>query len=299
MKKRALVMLAFALVLGLASVVMLRQWIGQQLLSNVKEQAKVETTTIVVARASLSFGNRIGREHIQEVAWPAHAIPPGSFAKVDELIGGSEARVVLRPIEPNEPILAGKITGPGGRATLSTVVDPDMRAVTIRVNDVQGVAGFVLPGDRVDVLVTRPLGGDRDRPITDVLLQNIKVLGIDQDANERKDKPVVAKAATVEVTPDQAQKLTLAAQVGTLSLALRNHADMDPAPVRTIGLSDLSTQGPAPKAGGAPSDTASIRVLRGTTATEQKVHREGTPRPAATPSPSRTKPPSAHLSMAQ
>jgi pilus assembly protein CpaB len=112
-----------------------------------------------------------------------------------------------------------------------------MRALTIRVNDVLGVAGFILPGDRVDILLTREIG--KNRPITDLLLQNVKVLGIDQEASEDKEKPKVARAVTLEVTPRQTQKLTLATEVGTLSLALRNRQNAEAYPARTITVDDL------------------------------------------------------------
>ena len=127
---------------------------------------------------------------------------------------------MLTAIEANEPILSSKITGPGQRATLSAMIADGMRAVTIRVNDVEGVAGFVLPGDRVDVALTRQ--GDKSASTsTDVVLQNVKVLAIDQIADERADKPSIARAVTLEVDTNSAQKLALASPVGTLSLMLR------------------------------------------------------------------------------
>src|SRR3546814_6537331 len=114
--------------------------------------------------------------------------------------------LVLRTLEVNEPVLENKISGFGGKASLAAILSPEMHAVTIRVNDVAGVAGFVLPGDRVDVLLTRDRTGGEggnvaNNLITDVLLQNVKVLGIDQDANQEKDKPSDAKAVTLEVSP--------------------------------------------------------------------------------------------------
>ena len=133
--------------------------------------------------------------------------------------------------------MASKVSGFGGRAILSAVIAPDMRAVTIRVNDVNGVAGFVLPGDHVDILLTRKEGGSS--LFTDVLLQNVKILGIDQVASENLEKPKVAKAATLEVTQIQAQKLALAQRVGQLSLALRDLLNVEAELTRTITVSDL------------------------------------------------------------
>jgi pilus assembly protein CpaB len=138
---------------------------------------------------------------------------------------------VLSPIEPNEPVLSWKITGPGERATLSAVVDEGMRAMSISISDVHGVTGFVLPGDRVDFMLTRD-------GYTDILLQNIRILAIDQ----RADQPTSGRTATVEVNTIDAQKLTLAQTAGTLSLALRAAGSVEAAAPRRITMSDL---GPA------------------------------------------------------
>jgi pilus assembly protein CpaB len=193
-------------------------------------------TTVVVATRPIGFGETLRPELLRVQAWPQGAEPQGSFRSPAELTNGQK-RVALSAIAVNEPVLATRISGPGGRATLSGVIREGMRATTIRVNDVFGVAGFVLPGDFVDVLVTRnetkagaTSGGDMR---TDLLLQSVRVLAVDQLANENKNDPVVAKAATIEVTPDQAQKLALAAQVGTLSLALRGAVDPLASPAET------------------------------------------------------------------
>src|SRR5262249_23405200 len=141
----------------------------------------------------------------------------------------------------NEPILASKITGPGQRATLSASLSDGMKAVTIRVNDVEGVAGFVLPGDRVDVAFTRQKDNNgRERSSTDVVLQNVRVLAIDQIADERNDKPSLARAVTLEVDTGSAQKIALAASVGTLSLMLRKAGEATIGATRAVTLSELS-----------------------------------------------------------
>jgi pilus assembly protein CpaB len=166
---------------------------------------------------------------------------------VGELTGGNP-RLALAPIAANEPILPQRISGPGGRATLSGVIRTGMRAATIRVDDVMGVAGFVLPGDFVDVLVTRDDGEDSSKKMrTDILLESVRVLAVDQTASGEKNDPVVAKAATIEVSPEQAQKLALAGQVGTLSLALRGAEDplssAGAAAARTVRTADLRLKG--------------------------------------------------------
>lgn len=242
MRKTAILMLVLACVLGAGAVYMARDWLQQQMHSaNQVEKKTVDLTTVVVAKRPLKFGDKLGSDVIEEVSWPVANAPKGGFKTIAEVVGTGERRVVLHSIQSNEPILKSKISGFGGRATLSTVIDEGLRAVTIRVNDVNGVAGFVLPGDRVDILLTRtPVGakGGNSR-ITDVLMQNIKVLGIDQDSNKEKDKPKVVRAVTVEVTTDHSQKLALAQQVGTLSLTLRNATNTKPITHRRIRVRDL------------------------------------------------------------
>ena len=164
------------------------------------------------------------------------AVPQGAFRSIPEVLTAGK-RVVLTAIEANEPVLASKITGLGQRATLSATIGEGHKAVTIRVNDVDGVAGFVLPGDRVDVMLSRQL--EKNSAINDVVLKNTRVLAVDQLADERSDKPSVAKAVTLEVDIAGAQKLSLASQVGTLSLALRKAGDQDSTASRPITLADL------------------------------------------------------------
>src|SRR5262249_32420894 len=156
------------------------------------------------------FGAELGWMSRREIRWPEEAVPAGAFSKIADLTANGR-RVVLAPIEANEPILASKITGSGQRATLSAMLQDGMKAVTIRVNDVEGVAGFVLPGDRVDVMLTRQQ--DKTVAAADVVLQNVRVLAIDQVADQRTDKPSVAKAVTLEVEVTAAQKLALASTV--------------------------------------------------------------------------------------
>jgi pilus assembly protein CpaB len=229
------------------------------------QKRPVTTHTIVVAAKPLRFGSELGSMSLREVPWPAEALPAGAFSKIVDLTS-SGRRVVLTPIEANEPILASKITGSGQRATLSAVLQDGMKAVTIRVNDVEGVAGFVLPGDHVDVVLTR----QQDKTAaSDVVLQNVKVLAIDQIADERAEKPSIAKAVTLEVEVTAAQKLALAATVGTLSLALRKAGELSPASTRRITLSDL------PKANTGEDRYSTVSIVRGSQRTEYSVPIEG------------------------
>lgn len=241
MRKSTIVMVAFAVVFGLLAVFIAQAWLNGQAerrLRSLEAQKKpVATNTIVVAAQRLPFGVELGREHLREVPWSAEAMPQGSFATVSELLSAGK-RVVLAPVEPNEPVLAIKVTGPGQRATLSAIVGEGMKAVSIRVNDVEGVGGFVLPGDRVDVVLTRQL--EKGNATTEVVLQNARVLAVDQSADDRASKAAVAKAVTLEVDTVGAQKVWLAASVGSLSLLLRKAGEQNSESTRRVTLDDLS-----------------------------------------------------------
>ncbi len=192
--------------------------------------------TIVVAAESIQFGELISASTVREIEWTASVRPEGSYRTIEDLVVGEseqEARYALTTVAVGEPILVSKVTEPGQRAKLSTALTPGMKAVSIRVNDVLGVAGFVLPGDRVDVFLTR--GG-----VVDVLLQGVKVLAIDQIADQRKDNPSVVRTVTFEVDTQEAQKLVLGGTVGMLSLALRNVASTDIEKNQRITISDLN-----------------------------------------------------------
>jgi pilus assembly protein CpaB len=236
MRSQSILVLAAAAFLGLVAVIVANLFINSD--PPQQAQSRVGLTRVVVAKLPLGFGATISAEHLKEVDWPSAAVPAGAFRSTSEILGEGQ-RVALRTMAVDEPVLASKISGKGGRLSLSGLIAPNMRAATIRVNDVVGVGGFLLPGDRVDVMITRTLPGADQQAISDVLLQNVRVVGVDQDANEAKDKPQVVKAVTIEVTQHQAQKLALGQQVGTLSLALRNLTNMASESVQTVRMADL------------------------------------------------------------
>lgn len=203
-------------------------------------EKKVEKS-LVVALKPMRYGDRILAENLQEIPWSAATLPAGAFASVADLVGeeGKE-RYAMEAIDPGEPILSSKVTGAGERASLSAAIDKGKKAVSIRVNDVLGVAGFIRPSDRVDVLLTRTVKTDGDdQTFVDVLLQGVRVLAVDQIADERSDKPSIVKTVTFEVSTEEAQRLTLGANVGTLSLALRNLASSDIEETRQVTAADL------------------------------------------------------------
>jgi pilus assembly protein CpaB len=262
MRAKGIFLLVISLVLGLGAV----QWVRS--LANSGAQAPAE---IVAANSNLNFGDHIGSADLKLVKWPSNAVPAGAFTRIEDVVGAGQDRVVIRPMEPNEPVLVTKVSGPGGKASLSSVIDPTMRAMTIHVNDATGVAGFITPGDRVDIMLTRDDStNNKDNSKTDILLQNVLVRGIDQEADEHKDKPTVVKAVTVEVTPDDAQKLTLGSNIGTLSLALRNVASSQQVATHSLSVKDL--QPTVASAIEAPRPLSyHVQIMRGTEATSYDV----------------------------
>jgi pilus assembly protein CpaB len=267
MRASTLVMIGFAVVFGLLAVFIAQSWLSSQAAMQAKNQQPARTAstqTIVVAKEPLRYGMELTAAALKEVAWAGAAVPAGAFHKVADALKGGR-RIVLAAIEPNEPVLALKVTGPGQRATLSSLVQDGMKAVTIRVNDVEGVGGFVLPGDHVDVVLTRNKSGSA--PTSEIVLQNTRVLAVDQSADERATKATVSKSVTLEVNTVDAQTVWLAASVGNLSLLLRKAGETAEVKTRQVSLKDLAGQLFSSDTG----DTATVVVTRGSARQDYKV----------------------------
>lgn len=219
--------------------------------------------TVVVATRALKYGEQLRSDMLEAVEWPAGALPEGAFKAVDDLLGASgDGRIVLRRIDRGEPVLTSKISGFGQRASIAAQLPDGQRAFTIRIDDVSGVAGFLLPGDRVDVMLTRR--NNEQELTTNVILQNVMVLGIDQSADQEAEKPKVGRTATVQVNPTEAQKLALAMQVGTLTLALRQVGSTENVEQSQVGVEDLKIGDPDKK-------TSVVRIRRGAEVSEEKL----------------------------
>jgi pilus assembly protein CpaB len=233
-------MIGIAVVFGGASLFAAELWLKSQA-SSVPEpvvmpaEPSVQFETIVVANSPLRFGMPLQRSELSEIPWPQKTLPAGAFSTIDQVIA-SGVRVVLSPIERNEPVLLAKLSGPDGRATLSNLLTPGMRAVTVSTDEIAGVGGFIAPGDRIDVVLTRDRGMPNDEAGTrpsapgatitaQVVVENARVLTVGQDADERHTSPQVANSVTIEVTTEDAQKIALARTIGSLSLSLRAVAE--------------------------------------------------------------------------
>jgi pilus assembly protein CpaB len=234
MRSNNLVILAVAVLLGGIAAVLARNW-----LANHARATQSNVGTIVVASTPLVFGTQLAADNTTEIPWSTEVLPEGAFATKDDLLK-SGRRIALALIARNEPVLSSKITAPNQPATLSSMLDPGKRAVTVRVDDVRGVAGFIEPGDLVDVVLIRTEAEmRRSDSYSDVILQSAKVLAIDQVTGERTDKPTIAKAVTLEVSPEDAQKILLATNIGHLSLILRQPAEKAAEAARRVTERDL------------------------------------------------------------
>ncbi len=245
---RAVLMIGVSLLAGLLAIVFAARWLNQK--------TALATSKVVVASVDLALGQQIGTEQLKLIDWPTGAVPAGAFHDPAEL----KERVTRASLLRDEPVLATKLAPVGTRGGLSAVIAEGKRAITVRVNDVVGVAGFALPGNYVDVIInTKDQNKEKgDESISKIVLEQILVLAIAQEASRDDTKPKVVNAVTLEVTPQQAEAIDLARSIGQLSLVLRNQVDAKAA--ETGGMTKdqlLDLRKPAP-----PPTKSAPRVIR-------------------------------------
>ncbi|GAD50480.1 Flp pilus assembly protein [Caenibius tardaugens NBRC 16725] len=302
MERRNIIILGAAVLFALLAVYLANAWFSgvEKRQEVVAEQRKL--TRIAVAARAMDFGAPLTADNIRMVSWPADSVPQGAYRDGEGQKLLTSGEVAIRPIAQGEPILVSRISS---RAVLSANIPGDMRAVTVPVDAVSGVAGFVTPGDVVDVMLTRQIPGDGatgDDKMTHVIMENVQVLAMDLRAGEQNTDPTQSRTATLQVDPQGAQKLALATQIGRLSLALRNVENQIVGPRRAVTTRDLgggyyiparnrggasavpvpavATRIPViPAAGGAiqprPTGGPQMTVVRGTAASVQEVQRYG------------------------
>lgn len=228
-------MIVISVIIGLVAVVLASNWVAKQ--------TDMSTSQVVVAKTNIDLGARLTPDMLAVQNWPAGSVPQGAkMAKdMDALIKDpktNDGRVARVSILKGEPISEAKLAPSGAQPGLSFAIKEGERAITVRVNDVVGVAGFALPGNYVDILVnttdeTAKAVGD-NKTISKIVLEHILLLAVAQETSQGEGKPKVVNAVTLEVTPEQAEKIDLARSVGTLSLVLRNQ--IDEKPVETVGV---------------------------------------------------------------
>lgn len=232
---KAIGFLIIAILAGLGAAIYAARWASQKSLA--------ATSKVVVAATDIEMGSKVKPAVLTVVSWPSSSVPAGAFVHIEDL----QERVIKVNMLKGEPLIERKLTPKGTQSGLSAVINEGKRAMTVRVNDVIGVAGFALPGTFVDVMVNTQTdhdanhgnrrnntNGGRDNHISKTVLERVLVLAVAQESTRDESRPKVVKAITLELSPNDAEKLDLARSVGTLSLVLRNQFDQQA--VKTAGM---------------------------------------------------------------
>lgn len=242
MQGRNVWVLLAAIAIGIVAVVLANAWFSGMEKRQVQAVEEQKLVSIVVATQPMEFGTKITPQMLRLQGWPSNSVPEGAFTAIAEVL--KDNRVALRPMVINEPVLASKVSGTDGRATLAAVLPKGMAAFSIPVDAVNGVAGFVLPGTMVDIMLTRQIEGPGASGTdlrSDVILRNVQVLAVDQFSSDKEGDPKVSRTATMAVTLFDAQRLAIAQKLGTLSLALRKVEDGASQPGATAIVDATST----------------------------------------------------------
>lgn len=246
---KAFSLLVVALLFGIGAAFFANSWLQQQ--ANTQELAAVvDHQPVLVAARKLEYGQQLEEADIKVVEWPVDLVPAGALSDQVDAVG----RFANQKLVVGEPLLEARVVDRVAGSALSALISDNKRAITVRVNDVAGVAGFLLPGNRVDVLGTRMVS---NRAITSTVLQNVRVLAVDQRASPDKDEPVVVRAVTLEAGIDESIMLVKATEEGSVQLVLRNPEDLAiriaQAPVqKTVQAKRTRTREPL------------VRIIRGT-----------------------------------
>jgi len=252
--RRGPILIVISLLLAVGAAWVANRWLIAQ---TAPREAGPGTVAVVAAAMDIPFGTGIEARHVTVIQMLKDSAPSGIFSKVADV----EGKVARASIMKGEILLAGRFAEPGAGSTLAAVVAENMRAVSVRVDDVVGVAGFLLPGNFVDVVSAYREGSES---YSETVIQNVRVLAVDQTASSDKNEPVVVRAVTLEVSPEDAEKLALAKQRGSIQLALRNPMDTAmtekkpaPTPAPVAASKPRARPAPAPQAPG-------VTVIRGT-----------------------------------
>lgn len=305
-KQKFIIMGAIALFAGSSAVFAADYWLKSNVQTVIKEvpaalpvvASPAPTRTIVVAGEPFNYGDTLNEDNLREVAWAAAEMPVGAFETIEEMIDEGD-RAALGAIALGEPVLSSKVTGEGAAPSLSKLLTPGYRAVAIDVNESKGASGFIVPGDRVDIVLAREFGDSEEEinalraasiaPVSNTvirgrgsvntgrILSNVRVISVSQTASENTAEPILGRTMTVEVLPQQATLLTSAQLAGELSFHLRGAGDVG------LGIPEIDTQGidftQTSSYGDTPKNkTTSIRVRMGDQVSTHDVEIEGAAR---------------------
>ena len=256
-KRRGLVLIFLSLLMAVGAAFVANKWVVARVMP---DQENVENLAQVVAASmQIPFATKVEERHLRLVELPQGLAPDGYFATIEEVLGKVSTTKILR----GEILVTERFRSHTTGSTLAALVSQNMRAVTVRVDDVVGVAGFLLPGNTVDVLASRKRG--RDRAITETILRNIKVLAVDQTASSETNEPVIVRAVTLEMKPTQAEVLFQARTEGSIQLTLRNPLEAEPEVVRPT-IKRVVRRAPTKKRAAPPE----VTIIRGTSVDKTK-----------------------------
>jgi len=256
-KRRGVLLIFLSLLMAIGAAFVANEWIVARVMPT--QQADDNSAHVVAAAISIPFATKVEERHLKLVKMPEGLMPEGFFDTVEDVVG----KVSTTSIARGEILVTERFRAHTAGSTLAALVNENMRAVTVRVDDVVGVAGFLLPGNTVDILASRKVASKR--AITETILRNIKVLAVDQSASTDDNQPVIVRAVTLEMLPRQAEELFRARTEGTIQLTLRNPMEGDyvpaPPPKRTVRRAPTRRVAP-------PSE---VIVIRGTSVDKTKT----------------------------
>ncbi|MDH3595142.1 MAG: Flp pilus assembly protein CpaB [Rhodospirillales bacterium] len=272
MSARSILLIAAALLLTVGTVFVARNWLENRKPGPAPVAEKAVHTEVLVARSDLPTGTFINEQHVRWQIWPDDNLPPNYLVKgkVDraKLFGS----VLRRGVAAGQPIIRSQIVKPGDRGFLAAVLKPGHRAYTIKISAASAIAGLIFPGDRIDLILTQKIG--KRQQVSETILQNLRILAIDQSINDQTNKPRVGKTATFEVSPKQAEILAVSSSLGKLSLSLRSLARTDAELADIINTGQALQEADATR-GGTFTRDSEASVLRGRSGTGVNVIRGG------------------------
>jgi len=251
-KRRTVLLFTLAGLLASGSAWYANKWVGNTQTPTVVEEKR---QNVVVAAIGILYGQAVEVQHLKMVAMPEDLVPDGVYTDMAEV----EGKIATTPILEGEILRQERFSEHLGGSTLAALIDPKKRAITVRVNDVVGVAGFLLPGNKVDILSSRKV---KKRVVTNTVLEGIKVLAVDQTSNTDKNEPVIVRAVTLEMSPKETEKLVKARDEGTIQLTLRNPAEEVEPPKKAVVRKVRRPRKASPPL---------VTVIRGVTAEKTKV----------------------------
>jgi pilus assembly protein CpaB len=261
-------LIGLSLVFGLGAAFMANNWLNSRLNASPDDNLQ----NVVVATLEIPFGQMVEAQHVTVVRMPKGTVPDDAFDATEKVAGKIATFAMLR----GDIVRGARLAEHLGGSTLASLIESDKRAISVRVDDVVGVGGFLLPGNRVDVLATKKVDGSGNNAKSETILEDLRVLAVDQTASTDKTQPVVVRAVTLEMTSEEAEVLVKAQTEGSLQLALRNPLDNQKKPLppaKAVAMVETPASKPAPKpivrrSGG---DGGGVTIIRGIDVQSAKV----------------------------